>query len=132
MAVSRVVKRSSLQQWMERGASKTYTDPTTVKDIIEVVKRDNIELDYETNTDQAVFIRIESIVKDKKREMPWSHSGGALTHSDPSTQIGITRYAQLKDIPFIKEREVHYPESSVTVCDEKNYVTLTINTSCEI
>lgn len=131
MNISRVVKRSLLNQWVESKAAKTYTTQETVEAILHLIYMESVELTYETQTPEYVFIRIESTVKDKNREMPWAVSGGSLTNPSPKTQIGLMCYNSLKTLPDIKERDVVYHEPTVTINDDGNYTTLTINSSCE-
>lgn len=132
MAISRVVKRSHLNQWLESNAAKTYTVKETVDEILKVVEQENVELCYETNTSDYIFIRIEQIVKDLLRATPWSTSGGALTMQSPLKQIALTRHGTLKTMPYIRERHVEYNDPTVTIHNENNKTTLTINTSCEV
>ncbi|ARV76954.1 hypothetical protein PHABIO_323 [Pseudomonas phage Phabio] len=131
MTISRVVKRSLLNQWVESKAAKTYTNKETVDAIMHAVYLHSVELSYETQTPEYVFVRIEQTVKDKLRDMPWAVSGGSLTNASPKTQIGLMRYNSLKSMPHIKERDVVYHDPTVTIDDNGNYITLTINTSCE-
>jgi len=131
MSISRVVKRSLLNQWVESKAAKTYTNKETVDAILHEIYMSSVELSYETQTPEYVFVRIEQTVKDRQREMPWSVSGGSLTNQSPRTQIGLMRYNALKTVPYIKEREITYADPTITIDDSGNYVTLTINTSCE-
>lgn len=131
MSISRVVKRSLLNQWVESNAAKTYTLKETVDAIMHSIYLNSIELSYETQTPEYVFVRIEQTVKDRQREMPWSVSGGSLTNQSPKTQIGVMRYNALKTMPYIKDREITYADPTVTIDDSGNYTTLTINTTCE-
>lgn len=131
MSISRVVKRSLLDAWVESKVTKTYTLKETVDAIMHLIYLHNVELSYETQTPEYVFVRIEQTVKDRQRVMPWAVSGGSLTNQSPKTQIGLMRYAVLKTVPFIKNREITYSDPTITVDDSGSYTTLTINTSCE-
>lgn len=132
MFISRVVKRSLLEQWVENNAHKTYVTKETVDQILAIVEKENVEVSPETNIVDYVFIRIEQVVKDLLKVLPWSQSGGALTVQSPLAQIGTMRYKALSRIEGIKDRHVEYNDPTITIKNDGHRTTLNINTSCEI
>lgn len=133
MAVSRVVNKKHLQPWLKDDkASRTFTTPETVFKIIEEITKENVELGYETNSAGYVFIRLETVVRDKQRVMPWSEAGGALTQQNPITQLGTMTYNIVKNVPCASDRQASGGTYTVSVENLGNYTTLTITHSCEI
>lgn len=132
MTISRVVKRKYLEQYIDNRATRSYFDPATVNNILEIITKENVELDFETNSVDSVFIRIEQIIHDKQRVMPWATSGGALTQDNPLTQIGVSFFNTLKGMPFVKDRDIRYFPNTITIDTDANYATLTINSACEL
>lgn len=132
MAISRVVSKKYLQQWLKDKHTRTYGEEPTVREILDIVRKESEEVNYETRTADVVFVRLDHVVKDKKGEKEWVRNGGALTVPDPEIAINLARYNAVKLVPHAARNESIYHPPTVTFEHQSNMSTLTINLSSEV
>lgn len=91
MVHSRVVSRSFLLPYLERGIHRHWTNPETVDEIVEIIARTSKPVLFPNDLKDHVSIRYEEIIQDQGSNLPYSTSGGALTCKNP---VDLFRYLE--------------------------------------